>query len=132
MVDYNEYLDLKAVNYFELIEILTVFSKAKASIKKYSLYLLNKLCEVQKLYEGIDKLCFFVDINYVYDSWGIDDMFLDVYVDDENYTFLNSINFFDEYIFVDNISDANRRVLFSKFDEGLANLHQLVFCGYAD
>ena len=126
-LNYNKYLDLKEVGYEEFIEVLKAFSNIEVSAKEYSLYFLTRLYKMKNLYKCIDNLCFFVELDYTCDSWGISDIDLEVYVDDKSYTLLNSINFFDKHIFINTFEDANRRAFYSEFDNIKSNLHQLDF-----
>lgn len=125
--NYNKYLVLKEVGYEEFIEVLKAFSNMEGGAKEYSLYFLARLYRMKNLYEFVDNLCFFVELDYTCDSRGMSDMDLEVYVDDKNYTLINSIKFFDEHIFIDTLKDANKRAFYSEFDDIKSNLHQLEF-----
>lgn len=124
-LDIKNYQVLKSVGYEELIYLLTFMSeKANLLTKLYKLKgMYEKIDDIKSMllipfYQSIDELTFYVEYNNLFDS-------LDVYIDDNTNDFFKYIGFYDESVYVDELYDAQRKNLFTGFDDARINLHEL-------
>lgn len=143
-IDMENYKNLSIMKYNKLVEILTLLCRESTVSENMYLHVLNKLYRLKTMYEnidniksmflipfyqGIDELCFYVELKSEIKSNDLNYLHLYIYIDDKTHDFFKSIEFYDEYVYVDELCDAQRKCIFSGFDDIRVNLHELIVYG---